>query len=122
MRWSILTPYECVHWDTENLTYSSGVSKQEVPVDGDKLEDYWRAYYRNIFNPARVKIKAMCSEMPKKYWKNLPEAEIIEELIETSNDKVHEMMARQELSVKPVKGNKYLENIQQLNKEDGLEE
>ena len=37
----------------------------------------WRAYYANIFNPARLKLAAMTREMPKRYWKNLPEAELI---------------------------------------------
>ena len=38
-------------------------------------------YYAHIFNPARVKIHAMQAEMPKHYWKNLPEAALIPALI-----------------------------------------
>lgn len=117
MQWSILTPDDCVHWNTEKLRFSSGVAKEVMPVDGDALEDLWRTYYRNIFNPARVKIKAMCSEMPKKYWKNLPEAEIIEELIDASHGRVTDMMQSPESTVKPLKGNKYLETIQKKNRE-----
>jgi uracil-DNA glycosylase family protein len=41
----------------------------------------WITYFRNIFNPARLKVKAMQSAMPKKYWKNLPEAVFIPEMI-----------------------------------------
>jgi DNA polymerase len=48
---------------------------------GDPVEDLWRSYYASIFNPARLKVSAMLSEMPKKYWKNLPEAELIPQLI-----------------------------------------
>ncbi len=48
------------------------------------MEELWRTYYGNIFNPARVKTKAMQKEMPKRYWKNLPEAEIIPALLEGS--------------------------------------
>ena len=55
--------------------------KSEAPGD-DVTEDLWRTYYGNIFNPARVKTKMMQKEMPKRYWKNLPEAAIIPRLIQ----------------------------------------
>ncbi|MGI9242841.1 MAG: UdgX family uracil-DNA binding protein [Verrucomicrobiales bacterium] len=79
MDWSILTPSRCAHWDGTKLQFTSGVTRREAPRD-DELEDYWRSYYGNIFNPARLKLKAMRSEMPVKYWKNLPEAPLIAEL------------------------------------------
>ncbi|MGO7668145.1 DUF4130 domain-containing protein, partial [Rhizobium ruizarguesonis] len=31
------------------------------------FDDLWRTYYASIFNPARLKLKAMQAEMPKKY-------------------------------------------------------
>jgi len=80
MRWSILTPYCGVHWDGETLSFGHGGDKRDVPADG-AAEDLWRTYYRNIFNPARLKVKAMQAEMPKKYWSNLPEASLIPDLI-----------------------------------------
>jgi uracil-DNA glycosylase len=40
----------------------------------------WLTYYQHIFNPARLKLKMMQKEMPRKYWKNLPEAQFISEL------------------------------------------
>ena len=40
----------------------------------DAFEDGWRGYYESIFNPARVNPTAMRAEMPKKYWRNMPEA------------------------------------------------
>ena len=43
----------------------------------DDAEALWLTYYRSIFNPARLKVKAMQTEMPKKYWRNLPEAALI---------------------------------------------
>lgn len=79
MDWSILTPWQCAHWDGQSLQFSPGVSSREAPKE-DQLEDYWRSYYAHIFNPARLKLNAMQSEMPKKYWKNLPEAPLIAEL------------------------------------------
>jgi hypothetical protein len=36
---------------------------------------------REHFQPARVKVHAMQVEMPKKYWRNLPEATLIPELL-----------------------------------------
>lgn len=80
MRWSILTPYRSAHWDGETLQFASGASKADAPSQ-DVLEDYWRTYFASIFNPARLKVQAMQSEMPVKYWKNLPEARLIPTLI-----------------------------------------
>ena len=91
MRWSILTPQRCMHWEgSGQLWFSNGVDKSAAP-QGDELEQAWRTYYRNIFNPARLKIRAMQSEMPQKYWKNLPEASVINELLRDANRRVHHM-------------------------------
>lgn len=83
MRWSMLTPYRSAHWDGTTLHYGPGATKADAPSE-DVLEDYWRTYYASIFNPARLKVQAMKSEMPMKYWKNLPEAALIPELIRTA--------------------------------------
>ena len=80
MDWTILTPYLSAHWVNRQLLFSAGGDWKNAPP-GDELEDYWKTYYANIFNPARLKVKAMCAEMPKKYWHNLPEAELIKPLI-----------------------------------------
>ena len=80
MRWSILTPQLCVHWDGETLTESPGATRADAP-DGDPVEETWKTYYKSIFNPARVKVKAMTAEMPRKYWKNMPETAAIGELL-----------------------------------------
>ncbi|MDZ4054919.1 MAG: TIGR03915 family putative DNA repair protein, partial [Phenylobacterium sp.] len=73
MAFSILTPDVCAHWDRQALSFTPGADPADAPT-GDDLEAYWRTYYANIFNPARLKVKAMTAEMPKKYWRNLPEA------------------------------------------------
>ena len=91
MTWSILTPYRSAHWDGEALRFDVGASPADVP-DDDRLEAYWRAYYSSIFNPARLKIGAMRSEMPQKYWRNLPEAAAIPELIRTASARVDSMV------------------------------
>jgi len=91
MRWSILTPERCVHWDGKDLTFTLGVPKSEAPSE-DAMEELWRTYYGNIFNPARVKTKAMRKEMPKRYWKNLPETEIIPALLKEAPARVEKML------------------------------
>jgi uracil-DNA glycosylase len=114
MNWSILTPRECVHWQGETLQFSAGVTRESAPND-DVLDDLWRSYYRSIFNPARLKVKAMQSEMPKKYWKNLPEARLIEELIAGSQMRTEEMLATEQRPVKAAPKNAYLHSLQEMN-------
>ncbi len=92
MRWSILTPRECVHWDGAALDFTPGAVRAEAP-DGDPLEETWRTYFSSIFNPARLKVKAMTAEMPKKYWKNLPEAALVPGLIAGAEERTRMMIA-----------------------------
>ena len=80
MQWSILTPKGCLHWDGETMRESPPASRDDAPK-GDPVEALWRKYYASIFNPARLKVGAMMKEMPKKYWKNMPEAALIPELV-----------------------------------------
>ncbi|TPG41142.1 DUF4130 domain-containing protein [Sphingomonas koreensis] len=80
MRWSILTPEVSLHWDGATLSEGPGAQKGDAP-DGDPIEEVWKTYYASIFNPARVKIGAMLKEMPKKYWKNMPETALVPGLI-----------------------------------------
>lgn len=95
MDWSILTPDGCSHWDGERITFSPGVDKSCAPA-ADDTEEAWKMYYSSIFNPARVKIGAMMAEMPKKYWKNLPEAELIPQLIQQSESRRSQFMTAPE--------------------------
>jgi probable DNA metabolism protein len=93
MCWSILTPDRCAHWDGKNLSFTAGVSRSEAPTE-DATESLWLTYYSHIFNPARVKVHAMQAEMPKKYWKNLPEAAVIPALLREAPARVNSMMAK----------------------------
>ena len=95
MNWTILTPDESVVWDQESLQYGDGVPRSAAP-DFDELEELWKTYYANIFNPARVKIKMMKSEMPVRHWATLPEAEIIADLLTAAPTRVEQMIARHE--------------------------
>ena len=91
VRFSILTPELCCHWDGEALMFEAGATKADAPQE-DELEDFWRTYYASIFNPARLKIQAMTSEMPKRYWRNLPEAALIPGLIEGAQRRMETMV------------------------------
>ena len=101
MRWSILTPDRCMHWDTEQLWFAPGVSRDQAPGE-DAKEDLWRTYYRSIFNPARLKVRAMKSEMAPHYWKNLPEAEDIPQLIAHAPDRAAAMVAESVAQSAPI--------------------
>jgi DNA polymerase len=80
MRWAILTPGGTVRWDLSALSFSDvPASRAEVPAD-DAPEALWLTYYASTFNPARLKLDAMRSEMPVRYWRNLPEARLIRPL------------------------------------------
>ncbi|MEW5685618.1 MAG: UdgX family uracil-DNA binding protein [Pseudomonadota bacterium] len=91
MRFSILTPDACVHWDREQLRLTPGADPADAPRE-DALEEYWRTYYASIFNPARLKVDAMQKEMPKRYWRNLPEAALIPELIARAEGRTADMV------------------------------
>jgi probable DNA metabolism protein len=91
MPWSILTPDVCAHWDGHAVSITPGVAKSEAPTQ-DRLEETWRRYYASIFNPARLKTAAMTREMPKRYWRNLPEARLIPELVASAESRTAAMV------------------------------
>ena len=93
MCWSILTPELSIHWDGKTLTEGPGATRAEAPA-GDPLEAMWKTYYASIFNPARLKIGAMLKEMPKKYWRNMPETALVEPLIAGARNRELEMIDR----------------------------
>jgi probable DNA metabolism protein len=93
MVWGIVTPYASAFWDKQNLTFGPGGSRNDVPAE-DAVEEDWQVYYASIFNPARLKVSMMKSEMPAKYWRNLPEAQGIKSLIQNAKTMEEEMIAR----------------------------
>jgi len=118
MPWSILTPDVCAHWDGHAVSITPGVSKAEAPT-GDRLEETWRRYYASIFNPARLKVKAMQTEMPKRYWRNLPEASLIKPLIESAERTASAMIAN--AATAPHKPQKRQESMARKPADDGIE-
>jgi DNA polymerase len=94
MRWSILTPVGCLHWDGSQLALGPTARREDAPQD-DAFEAGWRSYYESTFNPARVNPDVMRSHMAKKYWKNLPEAQSIPELIRSAPLRVRQMLEQE---------------------------
>jgi probable DNA metabolism protein len=94
MRWAILTPYRSAHWDGAALAFGDGGVRADAPPD-DAREDLWRTYYAHIFNPARLNPRMMRQEMPVKYWKHLPEAQLLPGLVREAGVRVREMAERE---------------------------
>jgi DNA polymerase len=103
MRWSILTPEGALHWDKKTLTVGPALDKSHAP-QGDDIEDWWRSYYRSTFNPARANPTMQRSEMPKKYWHNLPEAPLIPEMLAGARHRTARMIAAEPLAPRDAAG------------------
>ena len=93
MRWTILTPDRTARWDGERLSFGPGVPREQAPRD-DALEELWKAYYANVFNPARLSLDTMRAEMPVGYWRNLPEAVLVRDLAREAPGRVRAMLQR----------------------------
>ena len=91
MRWAILTPALCVHWNRQGLEFTPGVDRAQAPPP-DAGEALWLDYYRSIFNPSRVKTAAMLREMPRRYWHNLPETQAITGLLQAAPERSARMV------------------------------
>lgn len=91
MLWAILTPDLSALWDGQALSFGSGARMEDAPAE-DAMEDAWRGYYANIFNPARLNSRAMVAELPRRFWKNLPEAALIPQLVQTAAERTKTMV------------------------------
>ena len=89
MDWCIASPDVTVRAIDGKLSFTLDEPRPNLPPDTN--EALWTTYYCNIFNPARLKVDAMTSEMPKKYWKNLPEAAAIPGLIASAEARARDM-------------------------------
>ena len=86
MRWAILTPERSVRWDGAKARFGPGANKSDAPP-ADAGEQLWLTYYQHIFNPARLKLKMMQKEMPRRYWRNLPEARFISGMAASAHER-----------------------------------
>ncbi|MDO5647043.1 TIGR03915 family putative DNA repair protein [Paracoccus sp. (in: a-proteobacteria)] len=91
MDWLIVTPSQSARFENGALSFGAGGARPDLPDDA--AEGLWHTYYANIFNPARVKLGAMRAEMPRKYWKNLPETRLIPDMLADAEQRVDRMHA-----------------------------
>lgn len=91
---STLTPLGSLHWNGEKLDIGPAAKRGDAPAS-DAMEITWRSYYESVFNPARVNPKAMQTSMPKKYWRNMPEAQAIPGLIRPAPARVQVMIEQE---------------------------
>ncbi|MFW8594664.1 UdgX family uracil-DNA binding protein [Cribrihabitans neustonicus] len=91
MDWRILSPDVSAIFEGGTLRFEPGQPRPGLPEDAS--EALWLTYFRSTFNPARLNLRAMQSEMPKKYWKNMPEAAAIPELAASASERVRAMAA-----------------------------
>lgn len=88
MDWLIATPEGIACFDG-TLNFQPPAPRPTLPPDAS--HDLWQTYFANIFNPARIKTQAMRSEMPVKYWKNLPETGLIAQMLADAPRRVQAM-------------------------------
>jgi probable DNA metabolism protein len=93
MRWSILTPDGSAHWDGKSVRFTEGVDTP--PANEDALEELWSKYYATTFNPARTNLRTMRSEMPQRFWNNMPELASLGQVLAKAPGRVDEMIAVQ---------------------------
>ena len=108
MDWVIVTPEVTTRFAGGELSHEA-VASARLDLR-DETEELWRTYYANIFNPARLKVKAMQSEMPKKYLKNLPEADLIPGLIAGAEARMRKMQ-EDAPTLPPIRAERILERI-----------
>jgi probable DNA metabolism protein len=89
MDWMIATPGLAARFVDGSLSIEDCPIRPDLPEDD--ADELWRTYFANIFNPSRLKVKAMKSEMPVKYWKNMPEARLIPGMIAGADRAAGEM-------------------------------
>lgn len=84
MTWSILTPDHCAHWDGRQLSFTA--SGTEIGGADERLHRESVAHLlRQYFQPCAHQDPRDGGQMPKKYWKNLPEAAAIPTLLQEAS-------------------------------------
>lgn len=78
--WMLGTPEATVLWDGAQLHMAGPLMRGVADID-DAGEALWLAYYRSIFNPARLNVKVMQSHVPSRFWHNLPEGRELPRMI-----------------------------------------
>ena len=82
--WLIATPDDGVCWNGQTLHHVSPCPPQWQRLAqsaADPGGELWKAYYESTFNPARLNRSVLQSNLPVRFWKNLPEGMLIPQLM-----------------------------------------
>lgn len=82
--WLIATPSDAVLWDGAVMHYARRCPpawRQLARNARDPGAELWKTYYESTFNPARLNRNVMESNLPVRFWKNLPEGALIPQLM-----------------------------------------
>jgi probable DNA metabolism protein len=93
MDWLIATPIGTAAWHDKLLNFGPPTTCPAKGTDA-VLDEIWTTFYRMTFNPARLRVKAMMAQMPKRHWRTMPEAAHIPSLVQASGGQVQQMEAR----------------------------
>ncbi|WP_022708428.1 UdgX family uracil-DNA binding protein [Paracoccus zeaxanthinifaciens] len=110
MDWLIATPEGIARFMGGPVSFDPPAARPDLPDDAS--HGLWQTYFANIFNPARIKTNAMRSEMPVKYWKNLPETRLIPEMLNDAPRRV-KAMADAGASIAPTRAARVTARIRQ---------
>ena len=93
----IATPEGAAHWDGAQLSFSAGAPPElfaAAAADETEqgIEQLFRAYYASVFNPARANLRATLNEMPRRFWKRIPEAQELPSLLAQAALRTGEML------------------------------
>jgi uracil-DNA glycosylase len=86
MSWTIATPDGAAVWNESELRFIDAPFENTGPQQ-DAYEGLWRTYYRSMCNVARINPRVMQREMPKRYWRHLPETAEIPALLRSGLEK-----------------------------------
>ena len=82
--WLIATPDDGVCWNGQTLHHVRPCPPQWQRLAqsaADPGGELWKAYYESTFNPARLNRSVLQSNLPVRFWKNLPEGMLIPQLM-----------------------------------------
>lgn len=93
MDWLIATPRGTAAWHDKALTFGPP-GPRPAQTDDSVLDAVWITYYRTTFNPARLRVKAMLAQMPKRHWRTMPETQQVPRMIQAAETRVRAMDER----------------------------
>lgn len=93
MEWVIATPDGTACWRNNQLSFAEAGPRFPETAD-PVLDNVWLTYFRTTFNPARLRVKAMTAEMPRRYWQTMPETALLPGMIAAASSRTVSMRTR----------------------------